>query len=330
MPEPKAVQFGVAQFSRFASDTAHLLQHGLELMGFDAYGRHFPPPRNRVDVRAVCRQAQPDMVFLQGINMWNASMPQPPSKDLTFINWQWLGEQPHIYRLTNLCDPCSHQDAHRRFHDRLRPHAVLTRYDLANVGAHNPWIPKGRLARIYHSVTREYCPRIAWRDKPAILAGCLGSAIYPMRTRLYRAIRRSRLARTIVTLRRHHGYARTSGPAVPAFMQALARHKVCIVGTSRWRWALKKHFEATAAGCIVVTNLPESERLPVIDENLVRVDSDIALDDLIDLVGELGRTWALDRQRDLAARCIDRYDYRVEARRIHALLKDRWLAGDGR
>jgi len=144
-----------------------------------------------------------------------------------------------------------------------------------------------------------------------------------MRTRLFKQIAADKTCYNVFTLRGDHGHKRVGGSAVPEFMKALGRHRVAVVATSKYHWALKKHFEATAAGCIVVTNLPKAEQVPIIENNLVRVPDNITVRDLRILVLKLAREWDWGRQQDLSHECIQRYDYRVEAERIHSVLIER-------
>jgi len=323
----RLVQFGLKQFDQYASDTVHLLQRGLELQGYKLFGRGFfsPADRDNTDIRAVCETEQPEIVFCQAANTWMPGARQATGEvpGANFTNYEWLGRHPDIYRVTQYADPRSHQDKHRLWQtEQFRPHAILVRYDPSDIIKHNPWIERSRLVRIHHSVTREYVGVIRVRSGCAILCGCLHSGIYPMRARLHREITSSGDTDRF-TLRPHHRWAHEGGSAVPDFMKALAHHRVCIVCTSAYRWPLKKHYEATAAGCAVITNLPASEQVPVIEENLTRVPSDISLRDLTTLVCKLSREWDLERQRDLSRRTVERYDYRAEAARMAAVLEDR-------
>jgi len=320
----RCIQFGVRAFRNYASDTAYLIQRGLELQGFTVFGRGFPGRRDCTDMRVVCEREKPDVVFCEEWNTWNPDMPQPPAKDVGFTNYDWLGRQPHIFRATKHADPWGHPEKHAEWHRRFNPDVILVRYEVPRVLQIAPYLDEKRLLRIHHSVTREYCPEItsASRDRVCLLSGAVNPRIYPMRARLWREVRELPRWEDVFSIRPHHRWSRTGGSAVPAYMRDLARHKVMFVGTSRWHVAFKKHYEGTAAGCIVVTNLPTSDRVPIIDENLVRVPDTISAAELRDLCLGLADAWDEERQRELARRTIGRYDYRQEAWRIRrGLLK---------
>jgi hypothetical protein len=318
MGRVKCIQFHVAAFRNYASDTAWLLQHGLELEGFTPFGRRFPGEQDCTDMRAVCQRERPDVVFSEAWNTWNPEMPQPASKDIGFDNYDWLGSQPGIFRVTNHDDPWGHPEKHAEWHRRFRPDVILVRYEIARVLQIAPYVERSKLMRIHHSVTREYCRPVTaeGRDRVCLLSGASSERIYPMRARLWREVQQLPDWERTFTIRPHHHWSRTGGSAVPDYMRALAGFRVMFVGTSVFKVAFKKLYEGTAAGCIVVTNLPETDRVPVVEENLVRVSDDIGAADLRDLCEGLAARWDLDRQRDLARRVIDRYDYQSEAARI--------------
>ncbi|HUU35362.1 MAG TPA: hypothetical protein VMW48_14960 [Vicinamibacterales bacterium] len=324
--EPRCIQFGVEAFKNYVSDTAYLVQAGLASQGYTCYGRRFPGKRDCVDMREICHREWPSIVFCEEWNTWNPEMPQPPSKDVGFKGYEWLGQEPGILRATKHADPWGHPEMHARWHKVFQPHAVLVRYEIDRCMECAPWADRSKLVRIWHSLTREYCLPVSAMDRNGVclLSGAAGAAVYPLRFRIWNEVHQLPEWERTFTIRPHHHWSREGGSAVPAYMRKLARYKVAFVGCSRYHVAFKKHYEATAAGCIVVTNLPTTDRVPVIDENLVRVPDDVTAVELRDLVHSLAGQWDVNRQRELAQRAIDRYDYRVEAARIAGILAERW------
>ena len=314
----KRVQFGVKAFENYASDTAFLIQRGLEHAGFPCYGKGFPGDRDCTNMRVVCEREDPDLVFCEEWNTWNPDMPQPPSKDVGFVGYDWLGEQESIFRVTKHADPWGHPEKHAEWQQRFNPDVVVVRYEIDRCLKIAPYLDCHKLVRIHHSVTREYCPEVTaeGRDRVCLLSGSAGSRAYPLRHRIWREVQELPRWDDVFTIRPHHRWSRTGGSAVPAYMRELARHRVMFVGTSQWHVSFKKHYEGTAAGCIVVTNLPTSDVVPVVEENLVRVPDDIVAEDLAVLCRGLAREWDEEKQRDLAMRVVDRYDYREEAWRL--------------
>jgi hypothetical protein len=116
---------------------------------------------------------------------------------------------------------------------------------------------------------------------------------------------------------RHPGYA-MAGCATPAFLQILNRFKVAICTSSVYGYALRKIIEATACGCVVVTDFPADEILPEIDDNLVRIHPRIGLPRLAALIGRLTDSYEIDLQRHYAERARAFYDYRAIGCRLAA------------
>jgi len=335
---PSCIQFGFRYFETYASDTAWILHQGLATADFALYGMGFG--ENETDIQAVCERLKPDIVFVHSWDTWGPQAasgkrpkPEVAGGNVELTGYEWLAEQDNILRVTQYADPRPERSAeHEQWQNEVfRPHVVLCRYDLDNVCELNPWLRRDALLRIWHSVTADYCPPIRDRKGIAMFGGCTLPAFYPVRHRLRAELDASPLAeeRTegcgpVYTVRPHHRWARGTGPDVPAYMRHLAEHRVAVVTGAKWHWALKKHWEATAAGCIVVTNLADADPLPWIDDNLVRVPDDIALADLTDLVQSLAAGWDIGRQRQFADLAVRHFDYRVEGCRIGAALRGIW------
>jgi hypothetical protein len=99
-------------------------------------------------------------------------------------------------------------------------------------------------------------------------------------------------------------------------LDTLSKYKVAICTSSIYGYALRKIIEATACGCIVITNLPESDRLPFIDDNLVRVfphpeKEFLTLQRYGNRIRECIEKYDVERQRHFAEQAIKYYDYRV-------------------
>jgi hypothetical protein len=92
--------------------------------------------------------------------------------------------------------------------------------------------------------------------------------------------------------------------------------KVSICTSSRYGYALRKLIESTACGCKVITDLPTNEVLPVIEENLIRVNINAGLNEIKRAIDDAVDTYDYDRQRELAARAIEYYDYRPVCMRL--------------
>ena len=86
---------------------------------------------------------------------------------------------------------------------------------------------------------------------------------------------------------------------------------MAICTSSIYGYALRKIIEATACGCVALTNLPEDEVLPGIDENLVRIPDTKNILEVALVLQEIYSTYNPERQQELAAKAKQAYDYHV-------------------
>lgn len=114
---------------------------------------------------------------------------------------------------------------------------------------------------------------------------------------------------------RHPGYHR-NGCATPDFIKLLQKFKVAVCTSSIYGYALRKIIEATAAGCMVITDLPSDEILPGIDANLIRVPSDVDWHEVYRIINRCYREYDLEKQIGLAQQCLEWYDYHPIGERL--------------
>src|SRR5690606_31820424 len=97
----------------------------------------------------------------------------------------------------------------------------------------------------------------------------------------------------------------------PEYLQTLSRYKVAICTASAYGYALRKIIEATACGCVVITDL--QEELPWIDDNLVRISPDITEAELAELIKRLLSEYDPDHQEWLSKVACGVYGYQCQA-----------------
>jgi len=131
--------------------------------------------------------------------------------------------------------------------------------------------------------------------------------IYPLRRRIVR----SRICPYVF----HPNY-HANGCCTPAYLDMLAHYKVSVCTTSIFGYALRKIVESTAAGCVVITDLPAEDRLPEIDDNLVRIPYSANIGELRRLIHRCVTDYDADRQRHYAERACAWYDWREVGRRL--------------
>jgi hypothetical protein len=165
------------------------------------------------------------------------------------------------------------------------------------------------LIRTYHTIDPAIVPSYEERSGDCLLSGAISDA-YPLRKRIHRE-----LHKLPVRYLQHPGYHR-KGCCTPQFLQILRGYRVAICTASRYGYALRKLIEATAAGCVVITDLPEDEVMPEIDANLIRIHPSIPTQALGKLVQESIETYDPSKQALFAARAKDYYDYRKMGLRL--------------
>jgi hypothetical protein len=308
-----------------------LFQQGLEATGYLSAGGGLPSPGiDCTDVAELIRRHNPPVVLFWPRYEWDAQE-WGPGPEVTeadrFYNWGALLDRPDILRVCVLHDAGSARARQRAWHQAISPHVYLTWYHPQAVTALCPHVAETACLRTYHVVDRDALPKTAvLGDRPGriVLSGAHVRDIYPLRTRAVEAARRGELGVGVKVLR-HPGYHQ-NGTTSTDFLLELTGHRVALCTASAYRFALRKIFEATAAGCRVVTDLPAWDHLPAIDDNLIRVRPDITTAELRDVLQHAADTYDLGRQACFSAFALSRYDWRRETARVADALDQRKAA----
>jgi hypothetical protein len=321
LPAPKYTPNGCAEkiglavesMKRHMSDEGWQIFQGLEHNGYELFGYALPNSLTDVTTILQARSPGPGTMLVQDKREWlvqPGNFREPLAK---FHRVSALKERPDIFKLTIV------KDAH---HD---PHYHLTSAQEMGVNAwviyYHPKIVKHlatytrpqHLIRTYHSLDPNLFAtfRRHQRQDWCCLSGAISQRHYPMRWRLFREYSFIPGCRAYA----HPGYHR-DGTNTPEFLDRLTRFKVAICTASIYGYALRKFMEASAAGCIVVTDLPTDEVLPEIDDNLVRVSPLTSTADIGKLVARLYREWDEKTQKDVMERARAFYDYRAVTKRL--------------
>lgn len=226
-----------------------------------------------------------------------------------------LRERPDIFKLTVLKD--AHQDPlfHEESAEEIDCHAWIVYYHPDTVCRLAPYVRRRHLIRTYHTVDADRVPEFNGdphaRDG-CILSGALGQA-YPLRQRLVDGLRH--LPGT--TYVPHPGY-HARGCETPEYMRMLSHFRVSICTSSVYGYALRKIIESTACGCVVLTDLPEADRLPGIDGNLFRIDRYEGLGTIANVIRQLHDDYDFELQEHYAQIAREYYDYRPTGLRLAA------------
>lgn len=236
-----------------------------------------------------------------------------PGPDMRLIHLEVLRDRPDVFKVGVVKDAQSDGPMHRAAAEECGTHAWITYYSPETVCRLAPFVRRANVVRTWHTLDPAAVPPYSPAGREGCLLSGAVSAAYPLRQRLIREIDKL----PGVRLLKHPGYHR-NGCQTPAYIQGLAGYKAAICTASVYGYALRKLIEATAAGCVVITDLPASDPLPEIDGNLIRVRPDIPTPDLADLLRSVYAGYDPERQRHYAARALEWYDYRSMGVRLAA------------
>lgn len=324
---PVNVGMAVASMHSHTTDEGWQLFQGLEAAGYNLVGHGVEyrgawyEASNQTDCFKILSQFNPHTVFIQDKREWTgktADGPRTFDRREMYTNVGALRERPDVFKVSVVKD--AHRDRELNVELALEAgvHAWVVYYHPAVVARQSPFLRPQHLIRTYHSIDRDAVPVFAEgrKRKDCLLSGALSDRVYPLRTRLAREKgRHARNGMRWLDYLPHPGYRRDRC-YTPEYLGTLNAYKVAICTSSVWGYALRKIVEATACGCRVITDLPTDEVMPAIDGNLIRVDPDVPLADLKDLVRFLADGYDDERQQCLASMAIRRYDYREVGYRL--------------
>ncbi len=302
------VALAVEAMKRLVTDEGWQLMEGLEGAGYTLCGRRCTV--DEVSVPAILDRCRPGVVVVQDKCRWRGDEDAFREPDAWFADLPALRRNEDVFKVAVLKDAQQTPDYHRWTADEIGVHAWIVYYHPRIVRHLAPYAREEHFIRTYHSIDADVVPPFDGDRGGCILAGAVGDA-YPLRKRLSGA----RLAG--VTYLEHPGYA-LAGCATPDFLRTLSRFKISVCTSSIYGYALRKIIEATASGCVVVTDLPADETLPEIDGNLVRVHPSIGLAPLAALLERLAGSYDPDRQRRYAERAKAYYDKKAVGLRLAA------------
>lgn len=313
---PNNIALAVESMKQHMSDEGWQIMAGLESAGYHLSGYGLD---GQVDVVQLIHSYNPQVVVVQDKCEWDVVKPGDFREPLArFLNVDKLATCPDIFKVAVAKD--IHYDvAYRRAHAaEIGCHAWIIYYHPKVVMHLLPFMREQHLIRTTHSVDPKVVPQFtpASQRHGCLLSGAISGA-YP-----FRAVLRTHLGDLPdTTYLRHPGYNR-NGCCTPKYLQELSKHKVAICTSSKWGHLFRKIIEATACGCIVVTDLPDDDIAPYIDGNLVRVSPNIKPAALGDMIRKLYDVYDEQVQRDYAAVACLRYDYKVVGARLAQDIED--------
>lgn len=299
----------VESMRRHTSDEGIQLFDGLHEAGYMLVGRGLPI--DETDVKSLLTTYNLGTVVLQDHREWDLLPRDFRDPAAAFLNVDRLRRAPEVFTLTLLKDAHQRPTYHRESMEEIGCHGVICYYHPRIVSHLAPYVRPEHLVRTYHTVDARIVPEYSPNGRAGCLLSGAVSGAYPLRKALIQAVRQ--LPETDYLP--HPGYHR-DGCCTPAFLQRLKHYKVAICTSSVYGYALRKIVEATACGCVVITDLPGDEVLPLIDDNLIRIRPDTSPRDVGRLLRLLYAEYDPARQADFARRAVAFYDYRVMGRRL--------------
>lgn len=303
------IALAVEAMKRHTADAGWQIMDGLKHAGYLLCGSDLTI--NEQDVPKIIRATNPEVVVIQDKREWEGrTARQRGNPRLKFHNVEYLKSRNDIFKLTVLKD--SHQNPlyHKNSADEMGVHCWIIYYHPKIVKHVAPYVRLEHCVRTSHSIDSTKVPEFSSDRKGCLVSGAV-SVHYPLRLRI---IRNYRLLPGTEYIK-HPGY-QSRRCVTPNFLKRLSQYKVSICTSSRYGYALRKLIESSACGCIVITDLPEDDKLPVIEENLVRIPSDIPIRELGNLIKRLSESYDEEKQKRIAESIKEYYDFKAVGARL--------------
>ncbi len=298
------IALAVESMKRHTTDEGWQIMQGLEHSGYQLCGYNLPT--DNTCTSCILKEHDPGVVVVQDKREWDVTEKNFRENEARFYNVHLLAKRADIFKLTILKDAHQRDEYHRQSAAEMGVHAWITYYHPKMVCHLAPYVRPQHLIRTYHSLDRELVPAYTHEQRRgALLSGAMSGA-YPWRMFLKKKL--GKLPQ--VTHLSHPGY-HMNGTATPKFLKQLGSYRVAICTSSIYGYVLRKMIEATACGCIVLTDLPEDEILPGIDENIIRIAPTRNVTAVSQMLSQLYKNYDPDKQKALADKAKQMYDYRV-------------------
>ena len=305
------VGLAVESMKHHMTDEGWAIFKGLEQNGWKLYGHGLPLSITSVPT-ILSKMPDGGTLLIQDEREWDVAPKDFRDQRARFFNPEALNRRDDIFKLTILKDAHQRGMYHRESANKMRIHAWVIYYNPRIVKHVAPWVREEHLIRTWHSINPNNVPEFTSAPRRGCLLSGAVSAAYPLRRRL---VEGSFMLPDTVVLP-HPGYHR-GGCFTPSFLIQLSKFKVAICTSSCFGYALRKIPEATAAGCIVLTDLPADEVMPGgIDENLVRITSDFNVRRVGNILRELYESYDTEKQAMFSERAKSWYSESMVGKRL--------------
>jgi hypothetical protein len=304
----KSIALAVESMRRHTADAGWQIMQGLELRGYTLCGHKLSV--DTVNVREILDRTDPGIVVVQDKREWDPAPGNFREKAARFQHVSSLKYKSRLFTLTIVKDAHHRPNYHQESANEMGVNAWIIYYHPRIVRHVAPYIREEHVIRTYHSIRPEKVPPYSPDRKGCLLSGAVSSC-YPLRRRLIRNI--DQLPDT--HYKKHPGYG-MRGCLTPQYLKQLSEYKVAICTSSIFGYTLRKLMEATACGCIVVTDLPPDDPMPEIDGNLVRVPSSSSPQEIAKLLKQLYSNYDPEKQKHLADKAKSYYSMGAVGKRL--------------
>lgn len=307
------IVLGVSSLKNHTSPEGHALIEGLRHAGWQVWGHGYPPPHDCTNVCEIVHRVNPSVVFIYDIREWGKHCGVNDLRDprAKFTNISVLGECKDIFKVGLVRDAHNSVEECNSSFQEMGVHCWVHTYHPKIVKHLNNGVRSQHLIRSWHSVEPNDVPPFDKHKRDGcLLSGNLGPC-YPLRTRLFDHL--SKLQKTRML---GHPGLHGVGCQAPKYLDELSKHKVAICTSSIFGYSVRKLIEATAAGCIVVTDLPTDEVVPFIDNNLVRISPEATWQEVNQVLDGCHARWNPNVQRGSAEECKRWHDWREVGLRL--------------
>lgn len=307
---PRGLFMGVSSMQQHMTDEGWQLALSFSAGGYELGGHDLPI--NETNARLLALRSKAGVIVLQDKREWDVDRGSFRDPLARFSELHYLRNNSDLFKLTILKDSHQNPPYHRASADEIHAHGWVVYYHPDIVAHLAPYVRREDLIRTYHSLDPWVVPEFTNLLRPggALISGAVSTA-YPLRRRLIRELKYL----PVTDVLKHPGYHR-NGCDTPSYLRVLSKYKVAICTCSKYGYLLRKIIEATACGCVVITDLPSDEVVPEIDGNLVRVHPTTTSREVGQLVKQAVDTYDAERQREYAAKAVAYFDYRAVGRRL--------------
>jgi hypothetical protein len=309
--QSKGIALAVESMSKHVSNEGFQVFQGLEYAGYKLYGYNIPEG-NTTDVKEILRrEPSATSVVVNDEREWNFDPRNYREKNAKFIGIEELAQRKDLFIGTILKDAQQRTAFHRDSAQRMGAHFWVIHYHPRIVKHLATYVRVPHLIRTYHTVDKDDVPSYSAKDRHGCLLSGFIWPCYPLRQRLFREV--DKLPDTMTL--QHPGYSR-NGCHTPNYLNLLSKFQVAICTSSIYSYAVRKIIEATAAGCMVITDLALDDALPYIDSNLTRIHPNTPTAEIAELIKTLCRKYDPKVQQEYTEKALEFYDFRVSGLRL--------------